>query len=289
MAAGRFQFRAGPFVHRVRASIRPLPEVARELYRDFPLADDAPLCDFHVSLLSPLGARGWLLREVDFYLGGHFRFDPFQRRLIVPYFEWGLNWCVANHAHQYLLLHAASLERDGRALLLTAPSGGGKSTLAAALALIGWRLLSDEFAMLDDDARLIALARPVSLKNEAIELIRERANGAYLGPVARSPRKGKLAHLRPPVESARRVAERARPGWVVLLRYQPAAPLALESVSKGQTMLELAAGAFNYGIQGRRGFELLSRLVDQSECLRLTYGDLDAATALFNGSDFARP
>jgi hypothetical protein len=129
----------------------------------------------------------------------------------------------------------------------------------------------------------------VSLKNESIELIRQRAKGAYLGPVARSPRKGALAHLRPPAESVRRVAERARPGWIVLLHYRPAAPRALESVSKGQAMLELAAGAFNYGIQGRRGFELLARLVDQSECLRLTYGDLDDAVSLFHSSDFARP
>jgi hypothetical protein len=41
------------------------------------------------------------------------------------------------------------LERGGRALLLPAPSGSGKSTLCAGLAFNGWRLLSDELALLD--------------------------------------------------------------------------------------------------------------------------------------------
>jgi len=289
LASGRFRLRTGPFTYAVRTNIAPLPAVIPQLYRDFPLAEEDALVDFPVNLVQPSGVRGWLLREVDFLLGGHFHFEPFQRRLALPYFEWGLNWCISQHAHQYLLLHAASLERHGRGLLIAGHSGAGKSTLAAALTLAGWRLLSDEFAMVDAAGELAALARPISLKNESIELVRARANGNYLGPASHSPRKGQIAHLQPPRESVERVGERAQPGWLVMLHYQPGSKLALAPLSKAQTMMHVAFHSFNYGLLGSDGFSRLVQLIDQSVCLRLTYSDLDEAVGLFNGDDFKRP
>ena len=73
--------------------------------------------------------------------------------------EWGLNWCVAGHAHQYLMLHAAALERNGRAVILPGDPGAGKSTLTAALMLSGWRLLSDEITLVDRERRLSRASR----------------------------------------------------------------------------------------------------------------------------------
>ncbi len=45
-------------------------------------------------------------------------------------------------------LHAGAIEKDGRCLLLCAPSGGGKSTFAAALVRAGWRTLGDDKLLL---------------------------------------------------------------------------------------------------------------------------------------------
>ena len=79
--------------------------------------------------------------------------------------EAGLNWCIGNLAHQYLVIHSATLERGGRALLMPAPPGSGKSTLCAALITRGWRLLSDEFALVDPaTGLLVPVPRPVALK-----------------------------------------------------------------------------------------------------------------------------
>lgn len=286
LATGRFRLRTGPFTYAVRTDIAPLPAVIPQLYRDFPLAEEASLIDFPVQLVQPQGMRRWLLREVDFLLGAHFNFEPFQRRLALPYFEWGLNWCISQHAHQYLLLHAASLERNGHGLVIVGHSGAGKSTLAAALALAGWRLLSDEFALVDATGEFVALARPISLKNESIELIRARADGHFLGPASHSPRKGRIAHLQPPRDSVERVHERARPGWIVMLHYQPGSKLALAPLSKAATMMHAAFHSFNYGLLGSDGFSRLAQLIDQSTCFRLTYSDLDEAVALFRGADF---
>jgi predicted ATPase len=46
------------------------------------------------------------------------------------------------------MLHAAVVEKNGKALILPALPGSGKSTLSAALAMNGWRFLSDEFTMI---------------------------------------------------------------------------------------------------------------------------------------------
>jgi hypothetical protein len=44
-----------------------------------------------------------------------------------PMFEWGLNWCIASHAHSFLVIHATVVERGGRAMVLPAPPGSGKA------------------------------------------------------------------------------------------------------------------------------------------------------------------
>jgi hypothetical protein len=49
-----------------------------------------------------------------------------------------------------IALHAACVARDGRAILLAAPSGVGKSTISLALALRGWSLLSDDWTFISD-------------------------------------------------------------------------------------------------------------------------------------------
>lgn len=45
-----------------------------------------------------------------------------------------------------LWLHSGAVEREGRALLVSAPSSRGKSTLVTHLCARGWKLLSDEVA-----------------------------------------------------------------------------------------------------------------------------------------------
>jgi hypothetical protein len=54
-----------------------------------------------------------------------------------------------------LWLHAAAVERDGSALLISGPSGQGKSTIATRLCDAGWRLLSDDAAPVRMDADVV--------------------------------------------------------------------------------------------------------------------------------------
>ncbi len=197
--------------------------------------------------------------------------------------EWGLNWCVAAHAHQYLTIHAAVIERDGRAAVLPAPPGSGKSTLCAGLVHRGWRLLSDELALLDMDSGMIhGMARPVSLKNASIEAIRAFVPEAVMTRAVPDTAKGTVALMQPPVASVRRVREPSRATWIVLPSYEAGAAPVFSPHGKERTFMTLAEQSFNYDMHGARGFEAMGRLVDQCECLRFNYGRLEDAAAAFD-------
>ncbi len=271
----------GPFVFRIQSR---LPQVAvnlHRLYPDFPLAG-GPFADFHVRVDRVPGPRRWFKPQAQFWLEAVTPFKPLPADQAYAMLEWGMNWCIAGHAHHYLMLHAAVLERAGRALILPGDPGAGKSTLTAALMLDGWRLLSDEITLIDrDDGRLHGLARPVSLKNASIEVIRAHAPAAVFGDVARDTHKGTVSHLKPTPDSVARTGEPAQPAWIVFPRWKRDAPARLTPHPKAAAFLHLASHAFNYSLLGALGFTLTARLMDAVSCWDFEYGHLPEALTVF--------
>ena len=265
-----------------------LPEIARGialLYAEHAVEADEAFADFQVRIARPRGLRRWVRPQVQFQFDGTPPFHPLPGDQAFPILEWGLNWCISAHCHQYLIVHAAAVERDGRALLLPAPPGSGKSTLCAALVHRGWRLLSDELALLDPATQaIVPLARPVSLKNASIELIRRFAPEAVLGETVHDTLKGSVAHMKPPQDAVRRSLEPAAPRWIVMPRYEARAAAArLTPLARGQAFMQLADSAFNYHLHGRAGFELLADVVEGCECFELAYANLEEALAALEG------
>ena len=275
--------RTGAFSASIRSRIPGVVAGIAQLYADFPLHDGA-FADFHVELRRPAGVRRWLKPQVDFLFDGRRPFKPLPLDQAYPTLEWGMNWCVSMHAHQYLIIHAAVVEKNGYAAILPAPPGSGKSTLCAGLVLSGWRLLSDELTLIDRVSGLIhPLPRPVSLKNQSIGVIRAFSPGVFINRESRDTVKGTVAHMRPPQESVLRQHEPARPGWVVFPKWQHAALAELAPRSHAQTFIYLAQNAFNYSHLGEHGFVLGTQTVEQCECHDFTYGDLADAVKVFDG------
>lgn len=273
--------RLPPFVARIESPIPIVAEGLAALYADHEiLPTQGQFADFHVAV--KFGRRlpkPLCVFEVD----GAQPFTPLAAGEAFALLEWGLNWCVTEYCQTLLTVHAAVLERDGRALIMPAPPGSGKSTLCAALLLNGWRLLSDEMALLDTDTGLVHPApRPVSLKNRSIEIIRQRAPEAVFGPVAHDTVKGTVCHMRAPADSLVRANEPAQPGWVVFPKYVADAPALLQPRQKGASFMQLAENSFNQNVHGRAGFEALSDLIARSDCYDFSYGHLDEALAIFS-------
>lgn len=67
-------------------------------------------------------------------------------------------------AGRLLMFHAAAVsDPDGRALVLVAPSGTGKTTAAAVLGRAGFGYLTDEAVAIDDGARVLPYPKPLSV------------------------------------------------------------------------------------------------------------------------------
>jgi HprK-related kinase A len=278
------RLRTGPFVVRLKGCLPRLGPLLRHLYPATPLAslDTAHPADFQMTLRRPLGPRRWWHPQVSLQADGDPPFAPFPMDHALPLLEWGLNWCIATQAHQYLMLHAAVLERDGRALIMPALPGSGKSTLCAALMYRGWRLLSDEFGLVrpgDAALRFHPLPRPVPLKNESIQVIRDFAPEAVIGPTFPKTRKGDVAHVMAPLDSQHRWNEPAAAGWILFPRFQAGSATAVEPLGGNWTFLKLSGNSFNYQLQGAQGFETVRALVDRCPSHALSYSDLDEAVA----------
>jgi len=273
--------RTGPFVTRIQSPMLQVAEGLLRLYAEFPL-DTGEFRDFHVRVGPPSGLRRWLRPQINFWYDDHSPFKPLPANHAFALLEWGLNWCVAGHAHHYLMLHAAVLEKNGRAVVLPGDPGAGKSTLTAALMLSGWRLLSDEITLVDrDDGLLVGLARPVSLKNASIDIIQRAFPDAVIGAPAYDTHKGTVAHLKPSADSVARVGEKARPAWVVFPRWREGSTARLSPHSRADALLHTASHAFNYSLLGGLGFELNAALMDACTCHDFEYSNLDDALRVF--------
>jgi HprK-related kinase A len=272
-----------PFVVRVTSN---LPTLARDLglmYADFPLAAGDTFADFHIEVSRPSGLSRWFDPQAVFYLDKRQFFVPLSPSQSFAAFEWGLNWCVAAHSHQYLIIHAAVVEKNGKAAVLPAPPGSGKSTLCAGLVQRGWRLLSDELALYDMQTGLISgMARPINLKNASIDVIQKFEPGVVMTPPVPNTTKGTVALVRPPAASVARVHEPVNPSWIILPRFEADSAALLSPHGKAKTFLTIAEQSFNYDIHGLRGFEAAKALIDRTACLTFTYSRLDDAVRVFD-------
>jgi hypothetical protein len=77
------------------------------------------------------------------------------------------------HQRGRIVLHASAVEVDGRAVLFLGPSGAGKSTMAAALGLCGFPLVSDDLCAIAFDGGGQPMVQPdgrqLKLWDEAVE------------------------------------------------------------------------------------------------------------------------
>jgi len=273
-----FSVRIGPVGFRIGSDWRaPIAEMER-LYADYPRPqDDVP--DFNVRLFA---ARPWrrVIRPAVM-IGGDFVLPeaaplPLAQGLLAA--EMGMNLQMALGQRRYLLLHASVVERDGRALVMTGISGAGKSTLAALLGARGWRLMGDEFALLDPETGLIhAFPRLISLKNAAIGVAEAAVPDGVFGPLLPGTPKGDIRHLVPNRAAIAGMDRPADPALILFPRFgfEPAD----RHVPPSEVFVRLTQASTNYVAMGERGFDALTRIVTGVPARAIDYPDTDGAIA----------
>lgn len=273
-----FGVRVGEVDFRIGSAWRGPIEQLRALYRDYPTDIDVP--DFTVRL-EPLRPWRKILRPAV-TISGDFAIPdaapmPLAQGLLAA--EMGMNLQMALGQRRFLLLHAAAVERDGRAIVMTGESGAGKSTLAALLQGHGWRLLADEFVLIDPGSGMVVpFPRPVSLKNAAIETVAAALPGARWGPLMVNTPKGAIRHLIPAAEALNAANRPAMPALLLFPRYGFAADD--RPVGAGEAFVRLTQASTNYVGLGERGFTALSRLVTTVNRAAIDYPDVASAVAM---------
>ncbi|MEZ0241847.1 MAG: HprK-related kinase A [Sphingomonas sp.] len=270
--------RIGPIGFRIGSDWRAPIAALDDLYRDYPKPDDG-IPDFNVHLFA---ARPW--RKVfrpSVHIAGDFVIPdaaplPLSMGLLAA--EMGMNLQMALGQRRYLLLHASCAERDGKALLMTGVSGAGKSTLAALLMARGWRLMGDEFALVDPATGLVhGFPRLISLKNEALPVVEAALPNARYGEIMEGTPKGTLRHVVPDARAIAAMAEPAKPALILF----PSFGFAAEErpVMPSEAFVRLTQASTNYVALGERGFDALTRLVRDVPARAIDYPDTATAIA----------
>jgi len=281
LSTSGLRIRTGPFVCHVQSPFQNIADGVQLFYTDFTYESDG-FADFHLKLIRPANLHRVWRRQVTCSLNDESPFSPLPSDQAFAVFESLLNWSIYTTTYSYLIIHGATVERNGFAAILPAPPGSGKSTLCAALVSRGWRLLTDELTLVSPASGLIsALARPISLKNNSIDVLQAYAPQEVFGPKIYNTIKGTIAHMRPPSDSVARMHDAAVPGWLIFPKYQAGASTTVTPLPKGQAFMRLSSGLVNYPVLGAQGFEALTRLIDQTDCFNFTYSNLDEAIAWF--------
>ena len=256
----RLDLKVGPVSFRIGSAWpQPIAQLAA-LYAPYPKPDG--IADFTVRLEAEKPWRRFVRPSVA--IRGDYTLPdaaplPLAQGLLAA--EMGMNLQMALGQKHYLLLHAATVERDGKAVILTGHSGSGKSTLGALLGERGWRFMGDEFALLGlEDGLLRPFPRAVSLKNQSIALF-DRAAPSRLGPVLRGTPKGTIRHLRPNDEALARMDEPARPALILFPRFGRDFPAEVRPVGAAEVFVRLTQASTNYVALGEGAFAALADLV----------------------------
>lgn len=273
-----FAVRVGPVGFRIGSDWRAPVAALAELYRDYPQPADG-IADLTVRLYAQRPWRRALRPAIT--IGGDFAIAdaaplPLAQGLLAA--ELGMNLQVALGWRRQLLLHAACVERDGRALILTGESGSGKSTLAALLMTRGWRLLGDEFALLDlGDGSVHAFPRPISVKNAAIPIVAGAGPGLRRGPLLEDTPKGAIRHFVPDARALSAMDTPAQPALILFPTFGP--PAATRPMPPSESFVRLTQASTNYVALGEPGFAALTRLVTTLPARAIDYPDTEAALA----------
>jgi HprK-related kinase A len=272
-----------PVTVRVRSPFRAVREHIDKFYPQATATarDDDTFIDFDIRIAPGAGSRLWLRPQARFLLDHIDPFLPLPAAQAAPLLEWGLNWCLATRPLGYLVMHAAVVARGDDALVMPGFPGAGKSTLCAALSLIeGWRLLSDELAILSPESgTLQPNPRPISLKNESIAIV-ARFPDAVFGPVYRDTRKGTITHAAPPPSAHAAARMTARCRWVVFPRFIAGSQPFCEEIGRAEAFARIAEQSFNRDRMGETGFHAICEMLDHSRCFDIGYDSTESALAL---------
>jgi hypothetical protein len=173
-----------------------------------------------------------------------------------------------------LWLHAAAVERDGSALLISGASGQGKSTLSTLLCERGWRLMSDDIAPMSMDADVV------------LPFFQKPQRRIYPGHTVSRYRLSDLERVQFPLEPRMLRRQPAPISAIVYLRFSDGAQTGIERLSPGTSALELLRNAVNFFDHKDAAVARAAEIARRFPGFSLTYSEGKEAAGLLDGYPF---
>jgi hypothetical protein len=182
-----------------------------------------------------------------------------------------IGYHLAAGANRHHCLHAAAVSHGGRALVMPANSGSGKSSLTLWLVTRGFEYITDEMTLIDERCGVDGLARHIQIKYHGLQAIEALINcpkdiyrGKWSSAIPLSCLGGHVA-----------AQERYDLGLFLFPQFKEGAGYCLSRVSQAEAGLKLMGSHINARNLKDHGFGALMALVRASPCYTLEYGGFD--------------
>lgn len=211
---------------------------------------------------------------------------------VLSYLVWEITRLAIASGDVDLPIHAAVLERNGRAVVLAGPSYAGKSTLAGWLTAQGWGFLTDEIALVSSmSLQVRPFPRPIGVRRggpldpllsavpvgDSSRASRRSATGLRSAGRRASAPAGIESLL--PASALGRVAGSARVIAIVFVRRTTGDPGPLRQVRPAEALELLVPHLVTIVPEGGVALRRGARLVEAVPSFQLDVGDLVASEA----------
>ncbi|RBP53497.1 hypothetical protein [Arenicella xantha] len=184
---------------------------------------------------------------------------------------------IADNSRAAHCLHAAAVAHQGRAIIIPANSGAGKSSFTTWLAAKQFAYVTDELILIDDDQHLQGIARPIQIKSHglsAVEHLIEHLDLVQHGDFANAV----------PVQSLGSVTVAGaglEVGLLVFPKYRSDADFSFAKLSSAEAGMRLMANHVNARNLDGHGFRAMMALIRNTPCYSLEYGGFDCLPETF--------
>jgi hypothetical protein len=229
------------------------------------LATSAPASANHFTIAESQ-TPGWLALDRDGRSTEHPAADVLDR--LIGFLNHGVRATATNTVD----LHASAMTetKSGLTVVVAAPSGGGKTTLAAALCGRGWSYLSDETVGIDlTDGSLIGCNKPLTVKAGLHETL-----GLDLTPLTVDADLPDRWYVRPGLLGATITPSAPPPTDLVFVDFDlAAAGTKLQPVAPHHALMRLLPNTYTIERHPTQVLPTLARLVANARCWNLQTND----------------